>query len=436
MHHALPARSNSLADALLSDDKLFRRFVELANDVVYAMDLQWQLQYVSPKWSDVFGSDPADVIGKSYVPLIHPDDLPRCELALERTVKLGLQQNDIEYRVRHANGQWQHQSSNIAPLLDAEGQLIGVLGIGRDMNERKRQQAALEETHNTLAKANQSLEMANAELTRHRQHLESIVLERTHNLAAARSEAESANAVKTRFMSNVSHEMRTPLQGILGYAEVGKIRSDDATPDELASYFDSILRAGQQMHHLVEGLLTLANKSWDEHAGLSQESRQEIDVINFAHSMATLARLRAEKLGQQLAVDIQIPTLCMVGDLPRLQQVFNHLLGNAFRYSATGSTTLWRVRGTSLDTKPGISFEIIDQGCGIPESEIKAVFEPFYESSRTASGAGSTGLGLPLSHCIVARHDGTIALTNRPEGGLNCQVILPVLASISTPPLA
>ena len=233
MHHALPARSNSLADALLSDDKLFRRFVELANDVVYAMDLQWQLQYVSPKWSDVFGSDPADVIGKSYVPLIHPDDLPRCELALERTVKLGLQQNDIEYRVRHANGQWQHQSSNIAPLLDAEGQLIGVLGIGRDMNERKRQQAALEETHNTLAKANQSLEMANAELTRHRQHLESIVLERTHNLAAARSEAESANAVETRFMSNVSHEMRTPLQGILGVSAQLAERGDDGREPDL-----------------------------------------------------------------------------------------------------------------------------------------------------------------------------------------------------------
>lgn len=80
-----------------------------------------------------------------------------------------------------------------------------------------------------------------------------------------------------------------------------------------------------------------------------------------------------------------------------------------------------------------VLFEILDQGCGIPENEIKVVFEPFYQSSRTGTGAGGTGLGLPLSQSIVARHGGSIKLENRAEGGLCCQVLLPLFEVQAAP---
>lgn len=283
-----------------------------------------------------------------------------------------------------------------------------------------------------LTTMNQSLMTANQELDRHREHLEAIVLERTRNLEAARSEAESANAVKSRFMANVSQEMRSPLQGILGYAEVGKIYLEDATREDIGSYFDQILTAGKQMHKLVEGLLTLANKAWDEHASLNHSESQAIDVASFSHAVGALMGLRAEKLGQNLVIDIQTTSTTLLGAPARLQQVFEHLLGNAFRYSTQGATTVWRISETVFTPRnatkavAAVQFEVIDEGCGIPESEIKAVFEPFYESTRTATGAGGSGLGLTLSQCIVARHGGLITLTNRAEGGLHCKVIFPL----------
>jgi signal transduction histidine kinase len=227
--------------------------------------------------------------------------------------------------------------------------------------------------------------------------------------------------------------MRTPLQAILGYSEIGKINAEDAGRVELASYFDSIQMAGNQMNMLVENLLTLASKSWDEHANWDYSQNQDIDVADFAHAVGTLMELRARKLGQTLTSDIQLSSATMRGDPARLQQVFEHLLGNALRYSGKGSKTIWCV-SKSLPTQKSestsgefVQFEIIDQGCGIPENEIKVVFEPFYQSTRTGTGAGGTGLGLPLSQCIVGRHGGSIKLENRANGGLSCQVLLPLI---------
>lgn len=417
---------------LFASDKVFRRFIELANDVVYAMDLDGRLQYVSPKWTDIFGTDPKEIIGQDFTPLIHPEDLPTCLQAIRTTVVQRAQQNDIRYRIRHAGGEWEYQSSNIAPLLDDEGQIVGVMGIGRDINLLMQKQAELNDTLEKLALTNRSLEAVNIELDKHRQHLESIVLERTLNIEVARSEAESANAVKSRFMTNISHELRSPLQAIMGYAEVGMVTFADATLQEIESYFNSIYAAGKKMHTLVEGLLTLANKAWDEHAILDSADSQEIDIDHFTHSLATLMRLRAEKVGQHLDTEISAISGSIKGDVSRLQQVFEHLLGNAFRFSSSGSTTLLKVslialKPDDLDNKVEVvQFEILDQGCGIPDPEIKAVFEPFYQSSRTSSGAGGTGLGLPLSQCIIARHGGIITLENRVEGGLHCKVILPL----------
>jgi signal transduction histidine kinase len=72
---------------------------------------------------------------------------------------------------------------------------------------------------------------------------------------------------------------------------------------------------------------------------------------------------------------------------------------------------------------------LIDQGCGIPEKEIAAVFEPFYESTRTNNGGGGSGLGLTLSRAIVLRHQGTISLRNNSDVGITCQVILPCIST-------
>lgn len=271
------------------------------------------------------------------------------------------------------------------------------------------------------------------ELAKHRKELERLVLERTAQLATARFEAEGANAVKTRFMANVSHEMRTPLQGILGFAEIGRNRAKEVGDEKSQGYFEKVLHSGQQMHALVESLLTLAEEAWRTQTGANDEGCVDINLQEFVGEIATLMNLQAEPRQQQVSLEMLAADGKFSGDPVRLRQVLDHLLANALAYSPDGATVVFRIKdaqmkvGRTAKSTPALSIQILDNGCGIPENEIKAVFEPFYQSSRTASGAGGTGLGLPLCRCIVQRHRGQLNLVNRPEGGVAAEILLPVL---------
>ena len=278
------------------------------------------------------------------------------------------------------------------------------------------------------------------ELARHRRDLQKLVLERTAQLATARAEAESANAVKTRFMANVSHEMRTPLHGILGYAELGRNRSAEAGENKYAGYFETILESGRRLHALVESLLTLAEEAWRVQAGDGEGGCADIDLPGFVEEIVALATLRAAPRRQQLVLEMAASRQCFAGDASRLRQVFDHLLANALAFSPEGARVIFRLEdrqlrlGRNVQATPALSFQVIDEGCGIPENELQAVFEPFYQSSRTASGAGGTGLGLPLCRSIVQRHRGQLRLSNRPEGGVIAEILLPALAPESEQP--
>lgn len=130
-----------LEQELRASEEKFRRFVEGASDVTYTLDLDGRFQYISPNWAEMLGSQPDEFLGQSHSWLIHPDDLPSFQAFLDRVLSSRSKQCGIEYRVRHADGEWRWHTSNAAPLLDAANRLVGVLGIARDISERKQADA-------------------------------------------------------------------------------------------------------------------------------------------------------------------------------------------------------------------------------------------------------------------------------------------------------
>ena len=257
--------------------------------------------------------------------------------------------------------------------------------------------------------------------------LERRVLARTEELATARAEAESANAVKTRFMSNVSHEMRTPLQGILGFAELGRAKSAKLSGEELAHYFDRILESGKRMQKLVESLLHLVQEAWDEESGVAEEDMHVIEPEALVSQCISLMEKHAHERGQQIVLESQTSISRIQGDEPRLRQVLEHLITNAMLYSPEKTTITLRLldRSDTYGVVKQLVIQVLDQGCGVPESEQQAIFEPFYQSSRTATGAGGTGLGLPLCKSIIQRHKGSLSVSNLPQGGAMFEITLP-----------
>lgn len=277
-----------------------------------------------------------------------------------------------------------------------------------------------------LIDLNQKLVDLNATLEEH-------VIARTAELATARAEAEGANAVKTRFMTNVSHEMRTPLQSILGYSMIGRQQVLSNDREELADYFEQIVKSGERMQSLVESLILLAQQAWDKQATVDADALVDIDLGALLKECESSMHAAATQREQRIVIEHGASAAKVRGDSGRLRQSIEYLVGNALRYSPAGSLVTLRTRNETRPARrggdaPGVRLvlDVIDEGCGIPAQEINAIFEPFYESSRTASGAGGTGLGLPLSRAIVERHKGTLRAINRPEGGAIFELSLPV----------
>ncbi|MBI5029873.1 MAG: PAS domain S-box protein [Chloroflexi bacterium] len=130
-------------EALRASEERFRSFVEKANDLVYAISPNGVFTYVPPNWKNMLGYEISEVEGKSYEIFVHPDDLAICRAALNRAITTGESLTGIEYRVKHKNGNWLWHISNSSVIHDDEGRIISVLGIARDITERKRVEEAL-----------------------------------------------------------------------------------------------------------------------------------------------------------------------------------------------------------------------------------------------------------------------------------------------------
>ncbi|HEY9670406.1 MAG TPA: PAS domain S-box protein [Waterburya sp.] len=133
-------------EALQQSEQKFRSIVENANDIIYQLTPDAVFSYVSPNWVDILGHDVAEVEGQLFTPFIHPDDLAICLGTLHRAIETGQKQSGIEYRVRHKNGSWRWHTSNISILRDASGTVVSVVGIARDISDRKQAEEALRES--------------------------------------------------------------------------------------------------------------------------------------------------------------------------------------------------------------------------------------------------------------------------------------------------
>jgi|GEM_PF-2313403 len=254
------------------------------------------------------------------------------------------------------------------------------------------------------------------ELARYRAHLEELVAERTAELQQANQSliemchaAEQANEAKTRFLANMSHELRTPLHGILSFATFGLKESLTASPEKLRSYFEKIERCGKNLLALINDLLDLAKLE----SGKATYDFASTDLRTLALSAADEQSTRCAEKGIRLLVAKCPFDTKILGDAAKLLQVFRNLLDNAIKFSPQGGT----VEVLFQQTADKIQVAVCDQGVGIPENELEAIFDKFVQSSKTRTSTGGTGLGLAICREIITAHRGRIWAENRPGGG-------------------
>ncbi len=250
------------------------------------------------------------------------------------------------------------------------------------------------------------------EQERHRSELESLVAERTSALAASMQAAETANRAKTDFLANMSHEIRTPLNAITGVAHL--IRRTGLAPGQ-AEQLDKIDTASRHLLDVVNAVLDLAKIE----AGKLVLADKPFSLRSVLGNIGAMQQLGAasKHLAFRIEIDTDVPDV-VVGDAARLQQALLNYVGNAIKFTDTGSVVL-RVRlldKTSANVM--LRFEVEDSGVGIVEADLASLFAEFHQvDAVSARQRGGTGLGLVITRKIALLMGGDAGASSVPGKG-------------------
>jgi signal transduction histidine kinase/CheY-like chemotaxis protein/HAMP domain-containing protein len=312
--------------------------------------------------------------------LLHPDDAIPTMMLMQQALK-GAAEFDVEFRIIWPDGSLHYLKADAMVFRDADGQPMRMVGVNYDVTASR---------------------TAEAELRRHRIHLEELVAERTNALSVAVRQAQGANRAKSTFLANMSHELRTPLNSVIGFSRL-MADSKNMLPEEKRN-LAIIHRSGQHLLTLINDILELSKIE----AGRAVLQTEVVNLNDMLQEVMDMVSMRAGQTGVELVLDsVGLPASARV-DGTKLRQVLLNLMSNAVKFTAQGRVTL-RVRGASRNGLCELAFAVIDNGPGIAEEDQARIFEPFIQADGPGAKEG-TGLGLTISRDFVQLMGGTLSL--------------------------
>jgi PAS domain S-box-containing protein len=354
-------------DQRLRDQQFYTRsLIESNVDALIATDPSGIITDVNKQMEALTGCTRDELIGAPFKNYFTDPD------RAEAGIKLVLREKkvtDYELTARARDGKITIVSYNATTFYDRDRNLQGVIAAARDVTERNRLAQALEETN--------------------------VQLER------AKIAADKANLAKSEFLSSMSHELRSPMNAILGFAQLMESASPPPAPSQKAS-IDQILQAGWYLLELINEILDLALIESGK-LSLSLEPISLTEVLSDCKAMIEPQALRGDiHLNFPPAEDSH---LCVSADRTRLKQVIVNLLSNAIKYNQTGGT----VEVTSGITAAGRTrISCRDTGGGLSPEQVAQLFQPFNRLGQEGGATEGTGIGLVVSKRLVELMGGEI----------------------------
>jgi signal transduction histidine kinase len=258
-----------------------------------------------------------------------------------------------------------------------------------------------------------------AELGNANRDLQTEITERRRaeiNLRNAKESAELANRAKSEFLAMVSHELKTPLNAIIGFSDI--LVNQTLGPMGKAQYLDYASDIRDSGHYLLKIINDILDLSRIETGNLTL-IEEEIDISSVVQSALRLIRPRAEAAGLTLETELPTEILCVFADARAMKQILVNLLSNAVKFTPRGGRVTASV---GLDAgKPTVT--VTDTGIGIPAKDLKRVCEPFVQVDTSLGRRfEGTGLGLTLTKRLVDLHGGELIL--RSAVGIGTTVII------------
>lgn len=241
-------------------------------------------------------------------------------------------------------------------------------------------------------------------------------------LQIAAENAESANRAKSTFLFNMSHDIRTPMNAIIGYADLAARHSDD--PAKLKKYMENIQMCGQNLLMLLNNVLDLARIENDK----TEMEYSVSDIEKDFRNCIAMFRNQADSKGQTLTVTTQLQYPYIYADIPHLTEVCTNLVSNAVKYTGNGGTICCDVT-QKPGTKEGWCDTVItvaDNGIGMSQEFQKHIFEPFErERTSTVSKVEGSGIGMGIVKKLVGLMGGTVEVESKIGVGSTFTVTIP-----------
>ncbi|MBI5461671.1 MAG: PAS domain S-box protein [Gammaproteobacteria bacterium] len=363
------AQRHATQNALRLSEARFKGIAESMSDWIWEVDAQGRYTWCSSGVERLLGLHPESLLGQPIFAWLAEDDRAGVQQAFAQAAAARQPFKDIELCVTRAAGRSVCLLMSGVPLIDAHGVLIGYAGVGTDISTRK-------ETERMLTRA--------------------------------RDTALETLRLKTEFLANVSHEVRTPLHGMLGL--LGLLREAGLAPRE-HEYAELAHGAGESLLALVNNILDFSRL---ETRGLVIEeaafdAAAVIDEVLHLHSgSAAIKGLRLEQHIDAAAFGV------WRGDALRLSQVLGNLVNNAVKFTVAGGVTV----ELDVTADASLRFRVQDSGPGITPEYQTRVFEPFVQGDGSSTRVlGGSGLGLAICKQLVERMGGCIGLESTPGAG-------------------
>ena len=350
---------------LAQQEEFRRRLLESFPDLILVVDLEERYTFVSSRARDLLGYEPKDMLRKKISDLEnHSPELA----ALYRDVVSGKQVfGSAEYSARHRDGSWRTMRASASQLVDAEGEITGVIISVRDITiERKLEQQVVQ----------------------------------SERLAAMGA-----------MIGGVAHELNNPLTAILGVSE---LLQDVETSESARKQIGLLQQQARRAAEIVQNLTYFARPPAPGKSRINLTELLERTLNLHSYS------LRKNSITVDFLKESGVPYA--LGDPHQLMQVFLNLILNAEQaIREVHEKGTLRIRMGRSDNSVWVSFH--DDGPGIPKQILSSIFDPFYTTKRPGRG---TGLGLSICKSVMKEHNGSIEVTNAPDGGAVFTVTLPL----------
>ena len=351
---------------------------------VYFKDTHLNYMIVNQSFAELAGTESDQITGKKIqdiFPGYKNDEYLRQEAIV---IETGKALYDIEEEMEH-NGRKRWVNSNIAPIRNAENHIIGLIGISWDITDRKLHEEELRESKEL---------------------------------------AEAGTLAKNEFIASISHEFRTPMNGILGLSEI--LRNSPLAPEQV-DLLSGIISSAENLLVLLNDVLDFSAIE----AGKMEMDYQPFMLDRVMEDLLLVMKMKAaeKELPFEIHIDDHVPNR-LIGDSQRLRQIIINLTNNAVKFTEKGKIVVHVSQVECLTNRATLKFEVTDTGIGIPPEAMDSLFRVFsrvkQDKSRLISG---TGLGLSICKKLTDLMGGEIGVASSPGYGSTFWFIIPFTLS-------